>query len=131
MEAIWQAVKEVTKNQLPEATFDLWIEPLQAESGPRGDLVLSCPNPFALRWVQAHYLKLIQQILTTLNCTLPVHLKLLTAPVRLPVPLAGGPAFPAPGFGKARRAGGLTGPSPLTSSWWGPPTAWLTRHPRP
>ena len=65
MEAIWQAVKEVIKNQLPEATFDLWIEPLQAESGPGGELVLSCPNPFALRWVQAHYLKLIGQTLET------------------------------------------------------------------
>ena len=88
MEAIWQAVKEVIKNQLPEATFDLWIEPLQAESGPGGELVLSCPNPFALRWVQAHYLKLIGQILeTALNCNLAVHLKLLTAPVRPPVPV--------------------------------------------
>ena len=88
MEAIWQAVKEVIKNQLPEATFDLWIEPLQAESGPGGELVLSCPNPFALRWVQAHYLKLIGQILeTALNCSLAVHLKLLTAPVRPPVPV--------------------------------------------
>lgn len=88
MEAIWQAVKEVTKNQLPEATFDLWIEPLQAESGPGGELVLSCPNPFALRWVQAHYLNLIRQVLeTALNCTLPVHLKLLTAPVRPPAPV--------------------------------------------
>jgi len=85
MEAIWQAVKEVIKNQLPEATFDLWIEPLQADSGPDGELVLSCPNPFALRWVQAHYLKLIGQILeTVLSCKLAVHLKLLSAPVRPP-----------------------------------------------
>ncbi len=85
MEAIWQAVKEVVKNQLPEATFDLWIEPLQAESGPGGELLLSCPNPFALRWIQAHYLKSIGQILeTAVNCRLPVHLKLLTAPARPP-----------------------------------------------
>jgi chromosomal replication initiator protein len=87
MGAIWETVKEVLKNQLPEATFDLWIEPLQAESGPEGELVLSCPNPFALRWVQAHYLKLIHQLLeTSLGLSLPVHLKLLTAPARLPVP---------------------------------------------
>ena len=104
MEAIWQAVKEVVKNQLPETTFDLWIEPLQAESGPGGELVLSCPNPFALRWVQAHYLKLIRQILeTVVNCSLPVHLKLLTAPVHPPVPFRVSAALPAPGFGKDRR----------------------------
>ncbi|MGA9755954.1 MAG: chromosomal replication initiator protein DnaA [Desulfobaccales bacterium] len=85
MEAIWQAVKEILKNQLPCATFDLWIEPLLAESGPGGELVLSCPNPFALRWVQAHYLKLIRQLQeTALNRSLPVHLKLLTTPARLP-----------------------------------------------
>jgi chromosomal replication initiator protein len=91
MEAIWQAVKEVIKNQLNEATFDLWIDPLQAESGPGGELILSCPNPFALRWVQAHYLKLIRQILTTaLNCRQTVHLKLLTAPAlpAVPVPMS-------------------------------------------
>ena len=88
MEAIWQDAKEIIKNQLPAATFDLWIEPLQAESGPGGELVLSCPNPFALRWIQANYLKHIRQVLeTALNQSLPVHLKLLTAPVRQPVPV--------------------------------------------
>jgi chromosomal replication initiator protein len=88
MGAIWETVKEILKNQLPEATFDLWIEPLQAESGPEGELVLACPNPFALRWVQAHYLKLIHQLLeTSLGLSLPVCLKLLTAPVRPPAPV--------------------------------------------
>jgi chromosomal replication initiator protein len=86
MEAIWQTVKETIKNQLARPTYDLWIEPLQAESGPGGELVLSCPNPFALRWIQANYLKLIRQVLkNTFNHSLPVHLKLLTAPIRPPV----------------------------------------------
>ncbi len=89
MEAIWQTAKEIIKNHLPEATYDLWIEPLQSESGPGGELVLSCPNPFALRWIQANYLKNIRQVLeTALNRSLPVHLKLLTAPGRLPAPPA-------------------------------------------
>ena len=83
MEPIWQAAKEIIKEQLPEATYDLWINPLKAESGPGDEVVLSCPNPFALRWVQAHYLKLIQEHLATVsNRSLPVHLKLLTAPKR-------------------------------------------------
>lgn len=85
MEAIWQDAKDFIRNGLPSATFDLWIEPLQAETGSGGELVLSCPNPFALRWIQANYLKLIRQTLeTTLNQSLPVHLKLLTAPARQP-----------------------------------------------
>jgi chromosomal replication initiator protein len=88
MGAIWETVKEVLKNQLPEATFDLWIEPLKAEAGAGGELVLSCPNPFALRWVQAHYLKLIHQLLeTSVGLSLTVHLKLLTAPARPPAPV--------------------------------------------
>jgi chromosomal replication initiator protein len=88
MGTIWENVKEILKNQLPEATFDLWIEPLQAESGAEGELVLSCPNPFTLRWVQAHYLKLIHQLLeTSLGLSLPVRLKLLTAPARPPAPV--------------------------------------------
>jgi chromosomal replication initiator protein len=88
MQVIWETVKEILKNQLPEATFDLWVEPLQAEAGPGNELLLSCPNPFALRWIQAHYLKLIRQILeTALSRSLPVHLKLLTAPLRPPAPV--------------------------------------------
>ena len=88
MEAIWQDAKDIIKNELPSATFDLWIAPLQAESGAGGELILSCPNPFALRWIQANYLKQIRQVLeTTLEQSLPVHLKLLTAPARQPVPV--------------------------------------------
>jgi chromosomal replication initiator protein len=106
MGAIWETVKEILKNQLPEATFDLWIEPLQAESGAEGELVLSCPNPFALRWVQAHYLKLIHQLLeTSLGLSLPVRLKLLTAPVRPPAPVpVSQPSLPlVPGMTANRR----------------------------
>jgi chromosomal replication initiator protein len=85
MKAVWQAAKEILKNQLPEATFDLWIEPLLAETGPEGELALSCPNPFALRWIQAHYLQLILETLGTIwERSRPVHLKLLTAPLRPP-----------------------------------------------
>jgi chromosomal replication initiator protein len=87
MKAVWQTAKEILKDQLPEPTFDLWIEPLQAEAGPGGELVLSCPNTFALRWIQANYLKLIRQILeTALHLLRPVHLKLLTGPTPLPTP---------------------------------------------
>jgi chromosomal replication initiator protein len=87
MENIWQTAKDIIKDELPTATYDLWIDPLKAESGPPGKLILSCPNPFALRWIQANYLQHIRQTLErALNQPLPVHLKLLTAPTRPPVP---------------------------------------------
>ena len=97
MKGLWEAVRDVIKGQLPPPTFDLWIEPLQAELGPGGELVLACPNPFALRWVQANYLNLIRQALpVAADCSLPVHLKLLTAPARPPLalPRANQPPLP-------------------------------------
>jgi chromosomal replication initiator protein DnaA len=96
MKAVWQAAKEILKNQLPEATFDLWIEPLLAETGPEGELALSCPNPFALRWIQAHYLQLILETLGNLwERSRPVHLKLLIAPLRPPAVIpASQPSLP-------------------------------------
>jgi chromosomal replication initiator protein len=98
MEGIWQNVKEMIKTQIPPATFNLWIEPLRVEPGPGPELWLACPNPFALRWVQAHYLKLIQQaVLNAGKPALPVKLKLLPAPSRavaLPAAVAVQPALP-------------------------------------
>ena len=106
MGTIWDAVKEAIKDDMPSSTFHLWIEPLQVENGPEGELLLACPNPFALRWVQAHYLPLIRQTLQNLGqVSPPVHLKLLTAPARRQaLPPALQPALPqmAP---QARRGG--------------------------
>jgi chromosomal replication initiator protein len=101
MEGIWETVKGVIKTQMSPATFHLWIEPLTMEPGPGGELLLACPNPFALRWVQSHYLKLIQQVLTTAgNANLPVRLKLLTAPARpLALPQVVQPPLPLPPAG--------------------------------
>ncbi len=98
MQGIWEAAKGVIETQMPPSTFHLWIEPLMMEPGPGGELLLACPNPFALRWVQSHYLKLIQQVLTTMgNATMPVRLKLLTAPARpLCLPQVVQPRLPLP-----------------------------------
>ena len=46
MASIWDAVKEVIKDEMPSSTFHLWIEPLQVEAGPAGELLLACPIPF-------------------------------------------------------------------------------------
>lgn len=83
MASIWEAVKGAIRDEMSSSTFQLWIEPLQVEQGPAGELLLACPNPFSLRWVQAHYLPLIRQSLQNLGQQPPeVHLKLLTAPPR-------------------------------------------------
>jgi chromosomal replication initiator protein len=96
MANIWDAVKEVIQHEMPASTFHLWIEPLQVENGPGGELLLACPNPFSLRWVQAHYLPLIRRALQNLGQAPPVvQLKLLTSPGRPAVlPPATQPALP-------------------------------------
>ncbi len=98
MEGIWESVKAIIKAQMPPATFHLWIEPLIMEPAPAGELWLACPNPFALRWVQAHYLKLMQEVLHHQGrANLPVRLKLLTAPARpMALPQAPQPRLPLP-----------------------------------
>jgi chromosomal replication initiator protein len=83
MATIWDAVKEVIKDEMPDSTFHLWIEPLQVQTGTGGELLLACPNPFSLRWVKAHYLPLIRQALQNLGqVPPPVRLKLLAAPAK-------------------------------------------------
>jgi chromosomal replication initiator protein len=96
MANIWEAVKGVIKDEMSSSTFHLWIEPLQVEQGPAGELLLACPNPFSLRWVQANYLPLIRQALNHLEPQPPaVHLKLLTAPSRpVSLPPPAQPALP-------------------------------------
>jgi len=96
MASIWDAVKEVIKDEMSSSTFHLWIEPLQVETGLAGEMLLACPNPFSLRWVQAHYLPLIRQALQNLGQAPPaVQLKLLSAPSRpATLPPVAQPALP-------------------------------------
>ena len=78
MQEIWNTVKSDLKDRLSPSGFSLWIEPLQVDKGPQGELQLICPNPFALRWVMSHYLPHIHQVLAQVGQPLPV--KLLAAP---------------------------------------------------
>jgi chromosomal replication initiator protein len=96
MANVWETVKEAIKEEMSSSTFHLWIEPLQVETGSGGELLLACPNPFSLRWVQAHYLPLIRRTLGNLGQVSPgVQLKLLTAPARpQALPRASQPALP-------------------------------------
>ena len=99
MEGTCETIKGILKNQLPPSRFQLWIDPLQAETGPQGELVFACPNPFALRWVQTHYLRLIQQVLQAGGLELTVRPALAAAKERrLALPQVQQPALPlAPG----------------------------------
>jgi chromosomal replication initiator protein len=77
MEGIWQQVKTCIQEEISPSGFQLWIEPLGLVSDLEDELILTCPNPFALRWIQSHYLHLIRQALAQVcGPSLPVRLSL-------------------------------------------------------
>jgi chromosomal replication initiator protein len=87
METIWEAVKPILATLISPSGFSLWIEPLQAMQGSEGELVLICPNAFALRWLQSHYLELIcQTLLTACAFSKSVRLSMPTVGPSKPVP---------------------------------------------
>jgi chromosomal replication initiator protein len=102
MQEIWNAVKSDLKDRLSPSGFSLWIEPLQVDQGPQGEMQLICPNPFALRWVMSHYLPHIHQVLAQVGQPLPV--KLLAAPPKprtlAPPPTTEQLRLPLPGQGR-------------------------------
>jgi chromosomal replication initiator protein len=102
MQKIWDAVKSDLKDRLSATGFSLWIEPLQVDQGPQGEMQLICPNPFALRWVMSHYLPHIHQVLAQVGQPLPV--KLLAAPPKartvMPPPATEQLRLPLPGQGR-------------------------------
>ena len=88
MNEIWQAVKADLKNHISPSGYALWLDPLKVAAGPDGELQLLCPNLFALRWVQSHYMPLIHQVLTNLGAPLDVKLLVTRAGGRPQLPAA-------------------------------------------
>ncbi len=56
MESQWEEVKRIFKERLPSSAYQLWIEPMHLTVSADGEILLGCPNPFFLRWVESHYL---------------------------------------------------------------------------
>lgn len=109
MQGFWEKVKAELKNHISPSGFQLWIEPLRVEAGPEGELVLACPNPFALRWIQCHYLRLLRQgVQATKGQVLAVRLTLPAAAprpssqpqVRQPALPLQGKKYPGGGFNR-------------------------------
>jgi chromosomal replication initiator protein len=95
MNEIWETVKTELKDHISPSGYDLWLDPLKAEAGPGGELHLLCPNQFALRWVQSHYLPLIHQTLGNLGKRLSVKLLAARSGQRyLAPPAAAQPSLP-------------------------------------
>ncbi len=59
MKDMWKTVLTRMKSRIPSHSFRMWIEPLRF-AGVEGDrLLLSCPNHFSMRRVEANYASMI------------------------------------------------------------------------
>jgi chromosomal replication initiator protein len=66
---LWNEVKELLKNKLPEAVQHLWIEPLICIRADDNHIELACPDKFFCSWVKENYQKIIQESLVQLGKT--------------------------------------------------------------
>ncbi len=65
METLWKKAKIAIKEQIPSNLYRLWIEPIAfLETGEDNQIVLSCPNFFIKKRIQANYESLINNELS-------------------------------------------------------------------
>jgi len=64
MKEIWEDIKTELKNQIPDHSFKMWIEPLVYETSENNAMVISAPNFFSRKRVMDYYGGLIEKELT-------------------------------------------------------------------
>ncbi len=69
MSAIWEEAKREISLYLPQQSFTLWINPIEAVDFRDNILTLGCPNKFARNWVMDHYLHLIRDKLSEVGAS--------------------------------------------------------------
>jgi chromosomal replication initiator protein len=60
MPSAWNQVKTQIHKQIPHHSFMVWIEPLEWLGLRENEVILGCPSVFARKWVNNHYIDLIQ-----------------------------------------------------------------------
>ncbi len=66
MEQVWFKVKEALKSRVPEASYRLWIEPLEYIEGGDKAVIVACPNFYSKKRIGSHYICLIRSELKRL-----------------------------------------------------------------
>ncbi len=56
MESFWKKVKLRMKNNLPDHSYRMWIEPIHYIGVENNVITLSCPNPFSKKRIKDNYL---------------------------------------------------------------------------
>ncbi len=60
---IWSKCLEIIKDNLDDAQFKTWIEPIKAESWKEQSLTIQVPSQYYADWVDEHYAELIMMTL--------------------------------------------------------------------
>jgi chromosomal replication initiator protein len=61
MNDLWEKIKAELKNQIPDHSFKMWIEPLVFENSENNTMVISAPNFFSRKRVADYYGELIEK----------------------------------------------------------------------
>jgi chromosomal replication initiator protein len=61
MSTIWEEVKNHIKDELPENSFSLWINPITCLDEKDDAIVLGCPNRFSLKWIKENYMGIMEE----------------------------------------------------------------------
>ena len=69
MEALWRATKERLEASVPESTYRLWLEPLEAVGAEGDTLYLTAPDGIRA-WTERRYSSLIAEALAGVDTTL-------------------------------------------------------------
>ena len=64
MSGIWEEAKREISLCLPQQSFTLWINPIEAVDFRDNILTLGCPNKFSRDWIVDNYLHLIRDKLS-------------------------------------------------------------------
>ena len=69
MSSVWEDVKREIKPNIPEKSFQLWIDPVTFLENKDDTIVLGCPNKFSRDWIRDNYIGIIEEKLGTLGNT--------------------------------------------------------------
>jgi len=62
--SLWNLIKSRLSEEIPEQSFLTWFEPIEPISFNDDILTLGVPNNFHLEWIESHYSKALQQLVT-------------------------------------------------------------------
>jgi chromosomal replication initiator protein len=64
---LWQKIKDILAEKLPESAYSLWINPLSGKENDNSTLEVACPDSFFCSWVTEKYLGAMQEALHLLG----------------------------------------------------------------